>query len=48
VAAGQTRVVKIKVRVKRPARGKTTPVRIRVAGGGEPARSFDVRIRAMR
>jgi plastocyanin len=48
VAAGQAKVVTIKVRVKRSARGTTTPVRIRVGGGNVPARSFTVKVRARR
>jgi hypothetical protein len=48
VAAGQTKVVKIKVKVGRRARGKTTPVRIRVGGGNVPVRSFTVKVRARR
>jgi hypothetical protein len=45
VAPGMTKVVKVKVRIKRGARGKTTPVRIRVGGGNVPARSFTVAVR---
>ena len=48
LAAGQSKVLKIEVRLKRGARGRTTPVRIRVSGGNAPARSFSVQIRARR
>jgi plastocyanin len=48
VAAGQAKVVKFKVRIKPGARGKSTPVRIRVSGGNVPARSFTIAVRAKR
>jgi glucose/arabinose dehydrogenase/plastocyanin len=48
VAPGQSKVVKFKVRIKRGARGRTTPVRIRIRGGDVPARTFAIAVRAKR
>jgi hypothetical protein len=48
VGARTTKVVKIKIRVKPGARGKTTPVRIRVGGGAVAVSRFTVDVRARR
>ena len=48
VAAGKTKTVGVRVKVKRAARGKTTSVRLRVSGGGLKATNLTVKVRVRR
>ena len=48
VPAGRTKVMKIKVALERAARGRITPVRIRVRGNDVRARTLTVKVRVKR
>jgi glucose/arabinose dehydrogenase/plastocyanin len=48
VAAGKSKTINVRVKLKRAARGKTTAVRIRVSGGGAKTSTFTIKVRARR